>query len=674
MAKSKQNQTKQIKQIGNNIPLIVISILSVIFIYLCFKTKFLQDDSYITFRFLENFINGNGLVFNIGEKVEGYTNFLWLLLLSLFAILKFNYIDFSQYLSVGFGAGCLFLTYFISKDFKVEIPNTDKKLKSKSTDLIDKNGILFNLFPVILLTFTGAFNYWAVSGMETTMFIFLGMMGIYFYLKDENLDHLNWKFSFFILLAALTRPEGLYLFAIIIFHKILYTFYIKRNIVDTFKSVLSKNNLLTYSIFVIPVLIYTLFRLMYYGYPFPNTFYAKTGLSWVYINAGLEYTWNYLKSYGLFGLIYLLPLYLFKTDTNKFKLSFFYIFTFLYTIYIISIGGDVLQMFRFFLMISPLFFILFCKFLQFFYQKLTLKNYSSSTGFAIVFSLAIIGLTYYNYNNQKDNIKRITDLENGLVDKMKLAGQWFNSQQKIKGSHMTIAATTIGAVSYYSGLNVSVIDMLGLTDGEIAHNPKTIPEISEGSIGWKERNYNVNYVLSRKPDYVYFSTGIKPSAYAERALFTNNDFIKFYYPMYMSVPQYDFADITYKRKTDQQANEFKILPVNPEYQKNFINHFTNGMNLSRDKSKINESIKEFNESIRKGPSEFSLPYQFIGELYLKSGNNAKAKEYLQKSIELDDFSVLGHLYLYEIYAKENNLIEATKHYERLKLISPGILR
>jgi len=36
------------------------------------------DDAFITFRFIQQWLAGNGLVFNVGERVEGYSNFLWL--------------------------------------------------------------------------------------------------------------------------------------------------------------------------------------------------------------------------------------------------------------------------------------------------------------------------------------------------------------------------------------------------------------------------------------------------------------------------------------------------------------------------------------------------------------------------------------------------------------------
>ena len=40
---------------------------------------FLCDDAFISFRYVRNLLEGHGLVFNPGEQVEGYTNFLWVL-------------------------------------------------------------------------------------------------------------------------------------------------------------------------------------------------------------------------------------------------------------------------------------------------------------------------------------------------------------------------------------------------------------------------------------------------------------------------------------------------------------------------------------------------------------------------------------------------------------------
>src|SRR5512145_2670860 len=45
--------------------------------------SFTNDDAFISFRYARSWAEGNGLVFNVGERVEGYTNFLWRLLIGI---------------------------------------------------------------------------------------------------------------------------------------------------------------------------------------------------------------------------------------------------------------------------------------------------------------------------------------------------------------------------------------------------------------------------------------------------------------------------------------------------------------------------------------------------------------------------------------------------------------
>ena len=47
------------------------------FALLVWRFDFVCDDAYITFRYARNFAEGRGLVYNPGERIEGYTNFAW---------------------------------------------------------------------------------------------------------------------------------------------------------------------------------------------------------------------------------------------------------------------------------------------------------------------------------------------------------------------------------------------------------------------------------------------------------------------------------------------------------------------------------------------------------------------------------------------------------------------
>jgi hypothetical protein len=55
------------------------------------------DDAFISFRYAENLARGRGLVFNVGEHVEGYTNFLWNVLLAAGIAVEIDPIDFGHW-------------------------------------------------------------------------------------------------------------------------------------------------------------------------------------------------------------------------------------------------------------------------------------------------------------------------------------------------------------------------------------------------------------------------------------------------------------------------------------------------------------------------------------------------------------------------------------------------
>ncbi len=42
---------------------------------LAWRNRFVQDDAFISFRYARHLVEGHGLVWNPGERVEGYTNF-----------------------------------------------------------------------------------------------------------------------------------------------------------------------------------------------------------------------------------------------------------------------------------------------------------------------------------------------------------------------------------------------------------------------------------------------------------------------------------------------------------------------------------------------------------------------------------------------------------------------
>lgn len=47
------------------------------------RRGWLCDDAFISFRYADNFVHGRGLVFNVGDRVQGFTNPLWVLVYAL---------------------------------------------------------------------------------------------------------------------------------------------------------------------------------------------------------------------------------------------------------------------------------------------------------------------------------------------------------------------------------------------------------------------------------------------------------------------------------------------------------------------------------------------------------------------------------------------------------------
>jgi arabinofuranosyltransferase len=58
------------------------TIAAVLFMGVVTRFGWLSDDAFISFRALSNFVTGNGLVSNVGERVQAFTNPLWTLLVA----------------------------------------------------------------------------------------------------------------------------------------------------------------------------------------------------------------------------------------------------------------------------------------------------------------------------------------------------------------------------------------------------------------------------------------------------------------------------------------------------------------------------------------------------------------------------------------------------------------
>src|SRR5688572_32826661 len=61
---------------------LVVLAIAVAFLLLLIRTAWLDDDAYITFRTIDNFLNGYGLRWNVVNRVQAYTHPLWMFVMT----------------------------------------------------------------------------------------------------------------------------------------------------------------------------------------------------------------------------------------------------------------------------------------------------------------------------------------------------------------------------------------------------------------------------------------------------------------------------------------------------------------------------------------------------------------------------------------------------------------
>jgi hypothetical protein len=238
---------------------------------------------------------------------------------------------------------------------------------------------------------------------------------------------------------------------------------------------------------------YFLWRFLYYGQLFPNTYYAKTFGGYAQYERGLEYVRDFFVSFGflfeffslvaLFGLIFLLK--------NK-KIQVLIACSVTYCMFIIYSGGDWMNGYRFFVQVYPLFAILFTAGIIEIWQRLKIYPRHNSLIYGCAFSLLIISSLYYSNNHIQKEIYWLKPWWNRLSlvnphgSYYKVA-KFFNENSK---PGETVALGEAGIIPYYAR-DIHVIDILGLMDTHIAHLP--------GLLHYKG---DAEYVLKKDPSYI----------------------------------------------------------------------------------------------------------------------------------------------------------------------------
>ncbi len=284
---------------------------------------FLCDDAFISFRYVRNLLEGHGLVFNPGEYVEGYSNFLWVLeLAALWGLFGLRPEDAAPWLSVACTAGTLAVMLW----WVAHAP----ELRHRK---------LVAWMALGLVCSSATFAVWTSGGgLETRQFTFFVVLAVvclslYRYRRSGLLAT-----SLSLAAAAYTRPEGPLIAACC------FGWFAIQRMVETGRLRPDRRLVreLAYLVapFVVLVAAHFLFRYAYYGEWLPNTYYAKHVRPWY--EAGFHYLWAATLETGLYLLIPLAFVALrarWKTRRDlTYALPLLCIIT--HMAYIMRIGGD----------------------------------------------------------------------------------------------------------------------------------------------------------------------------------------------------------------------------------------------------------------------------------------------------------------------------------------------
>lgn len=223
------------------------------------------DDANIFFVYARNLVGGHGLVYNAGgERVEGFTSPLWLLICSAVMAVTphFEAVLFIINVALVAGAAWVMHTYLVAA-------------LSGFGGLARRRAWLVSLLLIGAVTLTPGFVAWNVvslmdSGLWSTILLASAICVLQFALEAPP----AWTRVFPVLLAilAITRPEALLWGPTLIALAIALRATTGTPLWDALR--MHRTAILTFMATTIAIFA---FRLSYFGYLFPNTYYAKAG-------------------------------------------------------------------------------------------------------------------------------------------------------------------------------------------------------------------------------------------------------------------------------------------------------------------------------------------------------------------------------------------------------------
>jgi len=410
-----------------------------------------NDDAYISYRYAENLVRGQGLVFNRGERVEGYSNFLYVLMIApaFWVTNRDGVYFFCVLMNLAFAAGALGLFA--------------EHVRSRLGERSALAGAL--LFALCLPLWVAV-----ASGMETclVLLITLAMWVSAERVADDPAPRQMAVLCGLIVLSLLARVDGFLVPGIVVLYLAL-----KRRLRPAMICALT---------ILVAQGIYEIWRVTYYGAWLPTTYYVKVAGP---LAVRLAYAWGQFSRINLFGgllpytLIFLFALVAALRSAAarrlefKEQLRFETLFAPLWLVYWFYVGGDHFWD-RFLIVLFPLGIFA------------VLTAWRGTQPRIAVYGIVLLAALQagppwfidprFSYTFSK------YDCWVGL-------GKFLGENYKGR----TLAVGPLGKIPFFSDLYT--MDMLGLADPVIAHMPVATDHFEPGHI-----KFNPDYILSRRPD------------------------------------------------------------------------------------------------------------------------------------------------------------------------------
>ena len=455
---------------------------------------FFCDDAFIALRYAKNLIEHHELAYNLGQRVEGFTSPLWVLLISALGSLGLQLPDATRLL----GVGAALLTFWALCRFWDE-------LSPKAPWLV--------LAPAAALAMSAPFAAWTLGGLETPLFValFTSTLALMARAARERDLRSSLQAGLSAALCVLCRPEGATLIAIGSVVICLPS--------PTFPERRFRRLLAWFAPIALLVGGYELFRLGYYGYPLPNTFYVKTsgiglwqrGASYLGF-AVSEFGWT-LVGTCLLSLSYLQILgYRHRREqssrSSRVLLPCTSVAALIHLLYLARIGGDFLDLYRF---LTPLLPAAFC------ISTGAANELFSALQGRVRFAVPAVAAYFLasHAQNQFSLAQRATQVAESSRATLHLeplgwtrlyAKRWQGIGTWLHRSQMAGDSTAVGAAGalpFFSEL--PNLDLFGLNDLEIARHGRLI-----GNRPGHQRFAAMDYLFAQEPTFVFMNPEATP--------------------------------------------------------------------------------------------------------------------------------------------------------------------